>query len=200
MNGQFSKKATALLSTAAMLLSCADFSALDFSVHAEDDNFPKLTAYDVNGNGEMEDGEEAYPLDSVDDLYWFADKVNNDYDNYGDANAFLTKDITVNSGVLDENGELNSDTSNFKAWINCDSQWYQGTFDGAGYTISGLYSNDSVAAYVGLFGLNIGTIKNVSVTDSYFCGNGYVGGVCGYCKGTIENCSNTGKVEGYYSG
>ena len=149
-------------------------------------------------NGEMEDGEEAYPLDSVDDLYWFADKVNNDNDNYGDANAFLTKDITVNSGVLDENGELYSDTSNFKAWINCDSQWYQGTFDGAGYTISGLYSNDSSAAYVGLFGLNIGTIKNVSVTDSYFCGNEYVGGVCGYCKGTIENCSNTGKVEGYY--
>ena len=154
---------------------------------------------DIDGDGETSDN--VYEISNAGQLYWFAGLVNGTLEGVEQnrsANAVLKNDITVNSGVLDENGELNSDTSNFKAWINCDSQWYQGMFDGAGYTISGLYSNDSSAAYVGLFGLNIGTIKNVSVTDSYFCGNGYVGGVCGYCKGTIENCSNTGKVEGYY--
>ncbi|MCQ2433865.1 MAG: hypothetical protein MJ062_01335, partial [Oscillospiraceae bacterium] len=139
------------------------------------------------------DSDGVYEISNAGQLYWFTNEVN--IDNDGDANAVLTKDITVNSGVLDENGELNSDTSNFRAWINYGSQYYQGTFDGAGYTISGLYFNDSDTTYVGLFGLNSGTIKNVSVTDSYFCGNGYVGGVCGYNKGIIENCSNTGTAE-----
>ena len=56
---------------------------------------------------------------------------------------------------------------------------YKGTFDGQGHTISGLYFNDVDASYVGLFGGNCGTIKNVGVVDSYFCGSNYVGGVCG---------------------
>ena len=42
-----------------------------------------------------------------------------------------------------------------------------------------LLFDDVDASYVGLFGGNCGTIKNVGVVDSYFCGSNYVGGVCG---------------------
>ena len=77
---------------------------------------------------------------------------------------------------------------------------YTGTFDGGGHTITGLTftTNDE---YAGLFGwLNkAGTVKNVvmegvQITSNH--GSGYVGGVVGYSRGTIENCSVSGSVSG----
>ena len=49
-----------------------------------------------------------------------------------------------------------------------------------------------------MFGRNSGTIKNVGVIDSYFCGNNQVGGVCGnnVNGGTISDCYNMGSVSG----
>ncbi|MCQ2491080.1 MAG: hypothetical protein MJ079_05750 [Ruminococcus sp.] len=116
MKGKIYKSVTALLSTAAMLLTYADFSAIDFTVHADSGDEPKLTDFDVNGNGKIEDEEKewGYALDSADDLYWFADKVNNDNAYYGSANAFLACDITVNCDVLNENGGLNE--GDFREW------------------------------------------------------------------------------------
>ena len=207
MKGKRFKKVTALLSTAAMLLTYADFSAIDFSVHAENGAEPILTDFDVNRNGKIDDGEEkwGYALDSADDLYWFADKVNNDNANYGSANSFLACDITVNSDVLNENGGLNE--GDFREWtpigayneIKEEYYYYSGTFDGNSKTISGLYFNNSDVECVSLFGLteSSGTIKNVTVSDSYMNGSYNVGGVCGYNNGTISNCYNTGTVTGH---
>ncbi|MCQ2469898.1 MAG: hypothetical protein MJ100_08820 [Ruminococcus sp.] len=207
MKGKRFKRATALLSTAAMLLTYADLSAINFSVHAEEnDDEPKLTDFDVNGNGIIEEGEKdwGYALDSADDLYWFADKVNNDNANYGSANAFLACDITVNSDVLNENGGLNE--GDFKAWtpvgayneIKEEYYYYSGTFDGNNKTISGLYFNNDSQRYVGLFGY-VGTggkIQDVTIADSYMYGKTKVGGICGNNNGTISNCYNTGDVTG----
>ena len=212
MKGKRFKRATALLSTAAMLLTCADFSAIDFSVHAENgDEAPELVSYDVNGDKTIDDGETAYRLDSADDLYWFAEKVKNDNANYGSANAFLACDITVNTGVLDKNGNFNeAEFGNFRAWTPIGyyndkpfitSRPYKGIFDGAGYRVSGLYFYNDEQHYVGLFGYVVGgTIKNVTVADSYFYGYWEVGGVCGINEdGAIENCCNEGEIEGVYA-
>ena len=203
MKGKRFKRATALFSTAAMLLTYADFSAIHFTVHAEDT--PENVSYDVNGDGETAEGELAYKLDSADDLYWFADKINNDNENYGNINAFLACDITFNSGVLDKNGELNE--GNFREWTPIGFYdeneeldiYYTGTFDGAENKISGLYFNNDSMPYVGLFGQigNEGIIKNVTVADSYLNGDGCLGSICGYNEGTISNCYNTGAVTGY---
>lgn len=179
------------------------------SVYA-DDGTPDLVAYDINGDG---DDEEVYKLENADDLYWFAGLVNGTLEGVGQkryANAFLANDIMVNNGVLDEDGELNeADKDNFKVWTpigNYDDEdknsYYCGTFDGAGYTISGLYFNDSNKDKVGLFGYvgpasGDNRIKNLTVADSYFCGKESVGGVCGYNNSVIiQNCTNTATVKG----
>ncbi|MGN0618078.1 MAG: leucine-rich repeat protein [Ruminiclostridium sp.] len=154
-----------------------------------------------------------YEISNAGQLYWFAGLVNDDasvcdYDYETNpegtkqdtgANAILTDNITVNTGVLDESGNLASDTSGFRSWtpigIN-ELSAYDGTFDGKNYTISGLYFNDTNKDSVGLFGFIHGTVKNVGVVDSYFSGRNYVGGVCANNEGgTITNCYNKGSVS-----
>ncbi|MCL2722556.1 MAG: hypothetical protein FWD47_14595 [Treponema sp.] len=74
---------------------------------------------------------------------------------------------------------------------------FSGTFDGAGFVISGVYINSS-SDYQGLFGKvnSSGIIKNLGVTVSSIRGGGYVGGLVGYSSGTITNCYATGNVWG----
>lgn len=143
-----------------------------------------------------------YAIGNAGQLYWFADWVNGKDPS---ANAVLTADITVNSNVLTAEGALAADTSSFKDWtpMGTETYGYSGTFDGQKYTISGLYISNESTDYVGLFGhVENGTVKNVGVVDSYFCGKNYVGGVVGQCEAynsqsaIVENCYNTGIVSG----
>uniref|UniRef100_UPI0034E97B76 GLUG motif-containing protein n=1 Tax=Ruminococcus flavefaciens TaxID=1265 RepID=UPI0034E97B76 len=144
-----------------------------------------------------------YQIGTAGELYWFAYKVNNDNSNFGSARAVLTADITVNSNLLgsmtfDAYGNVSNGTR-FTSWTpigNSVFNAYSGTFDGQNYTIRGLYFNDSTVNDVSLFGYNNGTVKNVSVVDSYFKGYKNVGGVCGFNGGTITSCYNTGTVSG----
>ena len=150
-----------------------------------------------------------YQIGSAAELYWFAALVNGDtnVDGVTAANkaacAELTQNIKVNSGVLQSDGSL-ADASGFTAWTPIstdDENPYTGTFDGKGYTISGLYfNNTNKSYYIGLFGY-VGSgskICNVGIVDSYFNGWSGIGGVCGYCisGGEITNCYNTGTVIG----
>ena len=155
--------------------------------------------------------QDCYEIGNAGQLYWFADKVNNDKEHYGSAKAVLTANITVNSGLEGKNGLLDSleynetgevtNGENITSWtpIGNSNNQYTGTFDGQGHTISGLYFINTSTEYVGLFGMveSGGSVSNVGVEDSYFKGKDYVGGVCGlnYC-GTITNCYNTGNVSG----
>ena len=138
-----------------------------------------------------------YQIGSAEELYGFAQLVNSRTEQ--SASAVLTTDIVVNTGMLKDDGTLNSGT--FTDWtpIGNSSNQYTGKFDGQGHTISGLYFNDTDTENVGLFGWvdSGGEIKNVGVIDSYFNGNNYVGGVCGYNNsGKIIGCYNTGTVSG----
>lgn len=162
-----------------------------------------------NGNGSENS---PYQIGSAAELYWFAALVLGDTEVEGVTNAKqsacakLTTNITVNSAVLKSDGFLADNTNDFYAWIPIGSQAtpYRGTFDGNNHTISGLYFNDELSGYAGLFGCNAGKIINVGVIDSYFKGSGYIGGVCGYnyansnSTATIENCYNTGTISGRY--
>ena len=119
------------------------------------------------------------------------------------ANAILTANIIVNTGVLDANKNLVS-KSDLTEWKPIGARWssYTGTFDGQGYTISGLYFNNPTSSYVGLFG-SIGAngkISNVGVLDSYFQFRMQGGGICGKNdNGELQNCSNSSTVIGNYS-
>lgn len=151
-----------------------------------------------------------YQIKTANELYWFAALVNGDTSapevSSADkaACAELTQNIKVNSGVLQSDGSLAAEASGFTAWkpISTDDEKpYTGTFDGKGYTISGLYfNNTNKSYYIGLFGY-VGSgskICNVGIVDSYFNGRSGIGGVCGYCisGGEITNCYNTGTVIG----
>ena len=170
-----------------------------------------ITATPPDGVGTEE---KPYQITNAEELYWFAGLVNGDKSIIGNsikqntgACAVLIENITINENVLDENGSLNGNGSGLEQWTPIGSygirgeEAYIGTFDGNGYTISGLYV-DSDAQYVGLFGCvgRNGKIQNVGVVDSYISATGdkvCVGGVCGYnYEGTIENCYNTGTVTG----
>ena len=140
-----------------------------------------------------------YEIHNQGQLRWFADQVNNN--GRTDINARLMNDITINSKVLDDKGELISDTGNLKSWtpIGKNGNSFKGEFDGSGHTIRGLYFNDTNKGDVGLFGFvgAGGTVKNVTLADSYVSGSWYVGGICGQnYGGTVEGCRNTGRVYG----
>ena len=141
-----------------------------------------------------------YEIDSVDDLYWLSESAPKD------VKAKLTRDIAVNGNrkVLKEDGNLVDDYNTLKQWkpIGTKDNPFTGTFDGGGHTISGLYI-DGNTSNVGLFGCvgksstATGTVKDVTLADSYVRGNELVGGICGWNKGgTLQDCHNTGTVSG----
>ena len=155
-----------------------------------------------NGDGSADN---PYQIGKAGELYWFAGLVNGDasvctggVSQNKSANAVLTANITVNKDVLNANGEPNGEGDAFRKWTPIGqsfSKAYSGTFDGQGHTISGLWHWWSTD-YIGLFGNNEGTIKNLGVVDSYLSGHENVGGVCGKNGGSLTNCYHTGPIYG----
>ena len=97
--------------------------------------------------------EGCYFITSKEELYGFAAIVNGteDKEPYPTACARLGKSFIVNNKVLIGDGELNvADTADFIPWTPIRN--FRGTFEGQGYTIFGLYFNDSTSSDVGLFG------------------------------------------------
>ncbi|WP_407443934.1 InlB B-repeat-containing protein [Fibrobacter sp.] len=139
------------------------------------------------------DADGCYEIADADDLYQFAQTVNTysvDQMNYDgnshtdmggekDACAVLTDNIVVNETLFDENGDLVENTGDLKKWTPLTS--FKGSFDGKGYTISGLYvdGGDS-GAFIGSTGQNGPndtrasiSIKNLGIVNSYFGANKY---------------------------
>ncbi len=108
-------------------------------------------------------------------------------------------DIVLNEKIeVDDKGAV-TNQEELSEWTPIGSisgNSYEGTFNGDGHTISGLYI-DTTANNQGLFGYVSGTVQNLSVSGSV-SGDAYVGGVVGENSGssTVENCYNTGEVSG----
>ena len=137
----------------------------------------KDPGYTIEGNG-------SYTVTSADGLMNVAELVNGG-----------KTDINI---TLDKNIDLTG-----KGWTPIGTSFknsYTGTFDGGGHTITGLTvtTNDK---YAGLFGYigNAGTVKNVVMEGVLITsnnGSSQAGGVAGFSRGTIENCSVSGSVSG----
>ncbi len=177
-----------------------------------------------------DDTDGCYAIGTKEELYWFSDYVN-----YGEMNsniscAKLIANIVVNEHVLNEDGSLNGDGSNFEVWRPIGDTLerrkpFMGSFDGQGYSISGLYYADGRFGNlvgnekaVGLFGFVIPVagdivIENVRVIDSYFQNCSDVGGLVGKVsyvgghnfkirnagfEGTIASRYRTGGLIGLY--
>ena len=142
------------------------------------------------------DSESSFEISTAAELAGLAQLVNGG-NTFEGKTITLANDIVLNEGVLNENGELNGDGSNFKQWTPIgNTPQFNGIFDGNNYIISGIYIKDANSGCQGLFGYvdNKGEIKNVRVEDSYFDVDYSVGGIVGYNYGTVSNCSNSGTV------
>lgn len=140
----------------------------------------KYTNKEPSSIDKNDDG--VFVIKTYEDLCNMSDRVNRGKEDYVTGSYILANDIKA------------PDASVF-ATIGTRSDYFEGTFDGQGHTISGL-NIDTDTDYVGLFGYSTGTIKNVGVIDSSLSGNNYVGGIAGYNSGTVDNCYNTGTVSG----
>ena len=208
------KKSIALLSSAVMALSALSYLPSGMlNLHA-------LAAESYDANGFAEDGtyqpaedtdEDGYfEIGNAGQLYWFAGLVNGTLNDGTEqnvsANAILTANITVNENVLDSNGNLTE--GDYRKWVpmgsgngtESDEVNYRGNFDGNGYTISGLYFNDTKANDIGLFNtIENAKISNLGIVDSYFKGSTEVGSICGYSHyGSVINCYSSSTVIGSY--
>jgi len=133
------------------------------------------------------------------DLWGLATLVNAGTDLFQNNTVTLVRDVTVNSGkvVVSNDGMAVADY----AWSGDTTNWpkigvsatnnFNGTFDGDGNVISGVYANYSnpQANHSGFFGY-IGTsscIKNFTLKNSLIDADYNTGGVVGVCKGSLEN-------------
>lgn len=140
-----------------------------------------FTASALTGTGTAKD---PYTIATSDDLKAFANSVNAGQSEY--TNAYVK--LANNSNI--------TITDSWTPIGNADHK-FTGVFDGNGQTIT--FNNIAVAnnGYVGLFGINEGTIKNVTVAGSISSSTekAFVGGVAGLNRGTIINCTNSAEIS-----
>lgn len=130
-----------------------------------------------------------YRIRTADELAWLAQEVN--AGRGASYNAVLCNDIDLKNEEWTPIGKNSSYA-------------YKDTFDGGGYTISGL-KIDSTDQYQALFGyVKGGTIKNLAVAGSVTSSNKYTAGIVAYGSPvTVKNCTNNVSVtakKGYAAG
>ncbi len=117
----------------------------------------------------------------------------NNVRNHLDANFIQINDIDM-SAATSEGGIFWNDGNGWMPIGNA-SKKFTGSYNGAEYSITGLFCNKE---YAGLFGYsNGGIIKKVNLTGTIEGGkNAYAGGVVAYnYNGTITNCSFDGTLS-----
>jgi len=102
--------------------------------------------------------------------------------------------------ILSENIVLPSVAAGGSNWepIGSEEQHFQGTFDGNGFSISGVKINLGDDEDIGLFGTvgASGVVKNLSLINVDIIGYYYVGALAGTNRGLVDNCSASGNVSG----
>ena len=151
----------------------------------------------AEGSGTEDD---PYIIPDLETLEFYRDMINAGSDSkYNSANYILTADIELNGSETNQWTPIGSDKDHA----------FTGTFDGDGYTISGLYINSDASTYgvAGLFGSvgEGGTVENLNVEGSVTVSDGddefsVVGGVVGSSSGTVSSCNSSVNVSGGAAG
>ena len=129
-----------------------------------------------------------YEISNAGQLFWFAGLVNGTLEGTTQnvaANAVLLNNITIPADM---------------AWtpIGNASTIYTGTFDGAGYTISGMKIDDATG-YSGLFGNVTGTVRDFTVTGTITITGSEAVSKVGGAVGSLGTASVGGTVSGVTS-
>ncbi|MBQ9808477.1 MAG: dockerin type I repeat-containing protein [Ruminococcus sp.] len=147
-----------------------------------------------------------YHISTAEDFAGFAELVNGGKD-FAGKTVYLDNDIYLN------------DISNFDNWATKApaNKWtpigrkitgttsnklyfFDGTFDGGGNTIYGLYQSNNDNLTAPFFYLDAdGVIRNLNLDKACVQGHSEVGGIVGYNYGTIKNCSFGGECINAYT-
>jgi len=121
-------------------------------------------------------------IDATSTKYWDDTDANSDSDKYNDANDITT---TGNDEGFSPIGKSTSIP-------------FASSYDGNGYSISGLTINRSSSNGVGMFGyLDNALINNIHLENDNVTGSMYVGSIAGYSgSSSINKCSSSGTVQG----
>ncbi|SDU03073.1 filamentous hemagglutinin family N-terminal domain-containing protein [Verrucomicrobium sp. GAS474] len=109
--------------------------------------------------------------------------------------GFLSSDFTL-ANDIDASGTTAWNGGSGFAPIGSSYPGYGGTFNGAGHIVDGLTIQRTGTNDVALFGLSLGVIENVGLTNVVINGNGYVGGLVGANGGTVTGSYTTGVISG----
>lgn len=136
-----------------------------------------------------QDAEGCYQVADAFQLFWFAGLVNGTLTDGTEQN-------TSASAVLTADIDLSGET-----WtpIGSESTPYTGTFDGQGYTISGM-TIENAESYSGLFGNVTGTVRDFTVTGSITITGDEIVSRVGGAVGSLCTASVGGTVSGVTSG
>lgn len=142
--------------------------------------------YYIDENGNVISDEKILKIDTIDELEKFRDSVNNG-NNYSGWYIYLNNDLKIyeNSSWIPI-GYYNDEN---------DNAYFNGIFDGRDHNIM-LNINNEDGMYQGMFAYNLGTIKNVEISeDSNIKAKGTVGFIAAFNKGIIQNCTNNGNID-----
>lgn len=138
-----------------------------------------------------------YQISTADDLFALAEAVNSGTSSYQDQYFCLTNDIDLKTNASNPWTPIGNSAS-------AQGQQFLGSFDGGGYTVSGLYV-EGTHGYAGLFGVvgmsnqtTTAEVKNLRVEGKVFVERVfYAGGVAGFVGygAKITDCSFQGTVE-----
>lgn len=130
------------------------------------------------------DEHENFIVKSYDDLLLIGDKVNSGDQDFANGSFIVLNDIKAPDGAQ-WTKPIGTYTSQFK-----------GTFDGQGYTISGL-ANSGTSSDLALFDrINGATIKNLNLSVDFTSNNAQSCGICLNSTGAlITNCTVSGKIK-----
>ena len=105
--------------------------------------------------------------------------------------------------IVNNGNSYEGKTIKLEADLDLGSNWipigtpehpFRGTLDGNGHSVH-FTINQPDSNYRGLFGYMQGTVKNLYLDRCSVTGHDYVGGIAGYCHGTISNCGTKGSCE-----
>lgn len=186
------KKRIAMLLFALLLAGCTQQTTVNTATKQPVNGPGKNTAANQNNTTQNQTQEGVFEIATADDLYAFAEQYNaGKLDR--EIRVVLTNDIVVNDTAGWESWATDgTDTTSLRKWYPI--RYFQGTFDGQGHSIRGLYCHLTEADkdtyyYASLVMQNEGTVCNLSVEESVFLGDHVsVGPIVGRNDGTVENC------------
>lgn len=130
-----------------------------------------------------------YIIDDETDLTMFSEAVNIGND-FAGKYIKLTRDFDISEIYFD--GQANHIFP-----IGTPEYPFAGFFNGGGHTVTRLTLNLPDKDFVGFFGYTgLGSsVKNIKITDSYFCGKKFVGALAGYNSGFVQDSFTDARVS-----